>query len=449
MCGIIGIFNHSEAISFAINGLLALQHRGQEAAGIAYFKEEGLESHIREGLVNQAFKKFSIPQNVFSALGHNRYSTAGEKSVSNGQPLTFNSKKGQIALVHNGTLTNHQQLRDYYLEKGSFFKSDGDSEVIAHLLVDPELNFDFKSPSLLFDRLEGAYSLILLLEDAMIGIRDPFGFRPLILGELEEGYIFASETTALDLLGAKYIREVNPGEIVLITKSGYKTVYQKEESKVAKCIFEYIYFSRPDSNLFNQTVYDVRLRLGQELAREHPVDADLVVPIPDSGNDSALGYSLEAEIPFGFGFVRNRYVGRTFIQPTDQLRKRDINTKLNPIKSVLKDKRVIIVDDSIVRGNTAKSRVRMVREAGAKEVHVRIPCPPITNPCYFGIDFPDQKDLIAANYNIAEICNVIEADSLEYLSLEGMLKAVSQGNTFCTACYSGNYPYDIKNIKKI
>lgn len=445
MCGIFGIFNHSNAINLTLHGLLALQHRGQEAAGISYFNQDKLIYSIREGLVTQAFQNFEEKLDCFSCLGHVRYSTAGKKEINDGQPIISKNGIENFALVHNGTLTNHLLLRERYLKKGHIFTKDSDSEVIPHVLTDPELNINIKNPFQIFNILEGAYSLIFLFNDYMLGIRDPYGFRPLVLGKKDQGYILASETSALDTISAEYIREIEPGEIIYIDKLGYKSLYQYKITPQAKCIFEYIYFSRPDSIIFNKNVYNIRLQLGKNLAKEHPIDADIVVPIPDSGNESALGYSLESGIELNFGFVRNKYIGRTFIQPTNSTRNKDIVAKLNPIKEVFKNKRVIIIDDSIVRGNTAKSRISMIRDAGAKEIHVRIPCPPIKFPCFFGIDFPKKEELIAHQHSIEEIEKLIGADSLRYLSLEKMLETAGSFN-FCSACFSGKYPFKVKNF---
>jgi amidophosphoribosyltransferase len=376
------------------------------------------------------------------AVGHTRYSTTGSSHLRNAQPLTVDCARGQIAIAHNGNLTNAAQLREELEARGSIFQTTVDSEIILHLLAQPCLNGSRNNLIETVRRIEGAYSLAIMTENELIGVRDPNGFRPLCLGKLGDAWVLASETCALDLINAKFVRDVEPGEIVAINEHGLTSVQAfPEHERRAFCIFEYVYFARPDSTIANRNVYKVRVEMGRQLAREFPIKADVVVPVPDSGNCAALGYSLESGIPFEMAFVRNHYVGRSFLQPSQLIRDFDVRVKLNLIGELVKGKRVIVVDDSIVRGTTCKTRVNSLKEAGAKEVHVLVSCPPHMNPCVYGIDFPDRSKLMAANHSLEEIRKYLNADSLYYLSQQGMVKATGlPADSFCMACYDGNYP---------
>jgi amidophosphoribosyltransferase len=373
--------------------------------------------------------------------------------LRNAQPLTGDGKRGQIAIAHNGNLTNASALREELEDKGAIFTTTVDSEIILHLLCQPSLDGNENNLLQTVRRLEGAYSLAILTEQELIGLRDPYGFRPLCLGRLDQGWVLASETCALDLISAKFVRDVAPGEIIIIDKNGPRTLQAfPDQTSRAFCIFEYVYFARPDSNIAGRNVYKVRVEMGRELAREHPLEADLVVPVPDSGNCAALGYSLESGIPYEMAFVRNHYVGRSFLQPSQLIRDFNVRVKLNLITELVKGKRVIVVDDSIVRGTTCKARVNNLKEAGAKEVHVLVSCPPHMNPCVYGIDFPDRSKLMAASHSLDEIRRYLNADSLGYLSEAGMVKATGlPADSFCMACYNGKYPvpYDAQLDKHI
>ncbi len=442
-CGIFGVYGHPNAAELTYYGLYALQHRGQESAGIVTSDGTKFRSHRGMGLVSQIFHGDVLPKLVGNmAVGHTRYSTTGSSQLVNAQPLTVNCARGPIAIAHNGNLTNAAKLRDELEAKGSIFQTTVDSEIILHLMAQP--GEDGKACSLVqaIRRIEGAYSLVIMTPKELIGVRDPHGFRPLCIGKLDTSYVLASETCALDLIHAKFVREVEPGEIVVINGDGLTSIQAfPEKEKRAFCIFEYVYFARPDSTIHNRSVYKVRVDLGRELAREHPVDADIVIPVPDSGVCAALGYSLESQIPFEMAFVRNHYVGRSFLQPSQLIRDFNVRVKLNLIEELVKDRRVVVVDDSIVRGTTCKARVNNLKEAGAKEVHVLVSCPPHMHPCVYGIDFPDRSKLMAANHSLEEIRRYLNADSLHYLSLEGMVKATGLAKeSFCMACYDGQYP---------
>lgn len=445
MCGIVGVSNHPQASKMAFLGLYALQHRGEEAAGIASY--DGRDIHIvkEPGLAVDNFDESTmsrLPGSV--AIAHTRYSTTGSSNSKNIQPFLVTHRKKPLAVAHNGNLTNTEELYDRLEAEGSIFQTTMDSEVIVHLLA-KTANGDFKDWFVrVLSQLRGAFSLIFLVEDVLVGARDPQGFRPLVLGKLGDGYILASETCALDLTKAEYVREIEPGEVVIIRGNKIESTFLPgiKEEKTAHCVFENIYFARPDSHIFNDNVYQVRKRLGAQLAREHPAQADFVMAIPDSGNYAALGYAEEIKIPYEIAMIRNHYIGRTFIQPSQFLRDFRVRVKLNPIRDVLKGKRVIVVEDSIVRGTTSRSRIEEIRKAGAKEIHMRISCPPITHPCFYGIDFPSTKELIAHNKTVKEVADFIQVDSLAYLSLEGML-SVMKDEGFCTACFSGKYPVEI------
>jgi len=441
MCGVFGVFGHKQASSLVYLGLYALQHRGEESAGIASFDGKKIRFHKGMGLVSDVFDTKIIKSlRGEISLGHNRYSTTGVSSAKNIQPFLARHRGRHILIAHNGNLTNTFSLRKDLEEKGSIFQTTMDSEIIAHLVAHSGLDSQSAIVEAL-SKLEGAYSLALLIDGELIGARDPYGFRPLCLGKLDSSYILASETCALDLIGASYIRDIEPGEILFISKNGLKSIKLPKKEKHSFCIFEFIYFARPDSDIFGANVYLTRKSLGRQLAREFPLSTDIVMPIPDSGNYAAMGFAEESGIPLEVGMIRNHYVGRTFIQPSQMVRNFRVKVKLNPIKRVLKDKRVVIVEDSIVRGTTSKIRVKTLREAGAKEVHMRVSCPPLRYPCYYGIDFPTKKELIASSHSVEWIRDFIGLDSLNYLSLEGMLKAMLiPPENFCTACFTGNYP---------
>ena len=442
-CGVFGIYGHPNAAELTYYGLYALQHRGQESAGIVTSDGEQFRVHRDMGLVSQVFDAEILHGLTgHMAVGHTRYSTTGSSHLRNAQPLTGDSKRGQIAIAHNGNLTNAAHLREELEERGSIFQTTVDSEIILHLMAQPTLDGHENSLIQTVRRIEGAYSLVILTEQELIGVRDPHGFRPLCIGKVGDAWVLSSETCALDLIHAKFVRDVEPGEIVIINKKGLQSIQAfPDHTRRAFCIFEYVYFARPDSTIANQNVYKVRVEMGRQLARENPIEADVVVPVPDSGNCAALGYHLESGIEYQMAFVRNHYVGRSFLQPTQLIRDFNVRVKLNLIPDLVKGKRVIIVDDSIVRGTTCKARVNNLKEAGAKEVHVLVSCPPHMNPCVYGIDFPDRSKLMAAKYSVDEIRQYLNADSLAYLSREGMVKATGlPKESFCMACYDGNYP---------
>lgn len=442
-CGVFGIYNHPNAAELTYYGLYALQHRGQESAGIVTHDGTQFHTHKGMGLVSQIFntERLELLKGNM-AVGHTRYSTTGSSHLRNAQPLTVDCARGEIAIAHNGNLTNAARLREQLEAKGSIFQTSVDSEIILHLMAQPSVNGHENNLIETMRRIEGAYSLVIMTEQEMIGVRDPQGFRPLSLGKVGEAWVLASETCAFDLIHAEFVRDVEPGEIVIIDKHGLRSIQAfPEPQRRAFCIFEYVYFARPDSNIASRNVYRTRVEMGRELARENPIKADVVVPVPDSGNSAALGYAMESGIPFEMAFVRNHYVGRSFLQPSQLIRDFNVRVKLNLIKELVNGKRVIIIDDSIVRGTTCKTRVNSLKEAGATEVHVLVSCPPHKNPCVYGIDFPDRTKLMAANYTLPEIRDYLNADSLAYLSVEGMVKATNlPKSNFCLACYDGDYP---------
>ena len=442
-CGVFGVYGHPAAAELTYYGLYALQHRGQESAGVVTSDNGEFHEHKRMGLVSQIFTG-DVLRNLKGsmAVGHVRYSTTGSSHLRNAQPLTGVGKRGQIAIAHNGNLTNAWQLREQLEENGAIFQTTVDSEIILHLLAQPCVDGAENNLIQTVRRIEGAYSLVIMTEHELIGVRDPHGFRPLCLGKVGDAYVLASETCALDLISAKYVRDIEPGEIVVIDKNGLRSIQAfPEHTERAFCIFEYVYFARPDSTIANRNVYKVRVDMGRELAKEHPIKADIVIPVPDSGNCAALGYSLQSGVPFEMAFVRNHYVGRSFLQPSQLIRDFDVRVKLNLINELVRGKRVVVVDDSIVRGTTCKERVNNLKEAGAKEVHVLVSCPPHMNPCVYGIDFPDRSKLMAANHSVDEIRAYLNADSLAYLSQEGMIRATGlPRHYFCMACYDGKYP---------
>ena len=451
MCGIFGIANHSDASGITHLGLYALQHRGQESTGISSSDGDQVYTHKAMGYVADVFSEDVLKRlKGKNAIGHTRYSTAGDSSEGNAQPIVVKSIRtyGTVSLVHNGNLINALSLRQGLERQGAMFQSTSDSEVILHLLARSEADNLLDALAETLSQVQGAFSLLLLTQDSLIAVRDPNGFRPLNLGRMSDGsYVLASETCAFDLLGATYVREVEPGEILLIRGNELKSLKALHSARLSKCIFEHVYFSRPDSIVFGRTVQTSRDLMGRILAQENPVDADIVVPIPDSGVAAAIGFSQESGIPFAFGLIRNHYVGRTFIEPKTRIRHFGVKVKLNPIKELLTGKRVVLIDDSIVRGTTSRKIVKMVRAAGAKEVHMRISCPPTFSPCFYGIDTPTKRELIASSHTVEEIAKYIEADSLAYLSLPGLLRAVNgKTNEFCTACYTGQYPIDFVDM---
>jgi len=442
-CGVFGAYGCPNASELAYYGLYALQHRGQESAGIVTSDGKEFRREIGMGLVPNIFSGAALHRLVGSiGIGHTRYSTTGSSNIQNAQPLVVNCARGQIAIAHNGNLTNAAQLREELEDRGSIFQTTVDSEIILHLMAQPPTAAEPNPLVNALRRIEGAYSLVVMTLDELIGVRDPFGFRPLSLGRLQDGWVLASETCAFDLIGATFVRDLEPGEVVIINKEGIRSIHPfPAQERKAFCIFEYVYFARPDSVIGGHSVYRARVDMGRQLAREFPIEADLVMPVPDSGNYAALGYGLESGVPFEMGFVRNHYVGRSFLQPSQSIRDVNVRVKLNLISDLVRDKRVIIVDDSIVRGTTCRMRVSSLKQAGAKEVHVLVSCPPHQHPCVYGIDFPDRAKLLASNYTLDEIRKYLCADSLGYLSLEGMVAAVGGNKShFCLACFNGDYP---------
>jgi len=445
-CGVFGIYGHAEAANIAYLGLYALQHRGQESAGIAAADGRALRVHKSLGLVADVFRDAqlkALPGNI--AIGHVRYSTAGEPVAANAQPIRIDCHRGPIAVCHNGNLVNASVLRRELEAAGSIFQCTSDTEVILHLYARSHRERLEDAIAASLSKVLGAYSLLFITPEALIAARDPWGFRPLVIGRLNGATIVCSETCALDLIDAEYVRDVEPGEIVRIDAEGIQSFRPFPKEQAHQCIFEHVYFARPDSLVFGRNVLESRLSLGRQLAREAPAAADTVVPVPDSGMPAAMGYALESGLPFEWGLIRNHYVGRTFIEPKQSIRSFGVKVKLNPVRSVLVGRRVVLVDDSIVRGTTSRKIVSMVRAAGAREVHVRISSPPTTGPCYYGIDTPLRSELIAAAHSVDEIRRFIGADSLAYLSQEGLLNAVGDPaeERFCTACFSGRYPVDV------
>ena len=448
-CGVFGVFGHPEASKLAYLGLYALQHRGQESAGIVSSDGSELYLHRAMGEVEEIFTPpvlAKLPGAL--AIGHTRYSTAGDKALLNAQPIVIDCNKGKVALGHNGNLTNAAEHRRRLEHRGSIFQTNSDTEVIVHLVARSSARNLSGALGDALNQVEGAYSLVMLTQDELYAVRDPRGFRPLVLGRLGDSWLVASETCAFDLLNAQYVREVEPGEMVRISKSGLESIRFAPEKPHQQCIFEHVYFSRPDSIIFGRSVNASREALGRALAQEHPVDADIVVPVPDSGVPASVGYALESRIPFRMGLIRNHYIGRTFIEPSQAIRNFGVKLKLNPIRSLIEGQRVILVDDSIVRGTTSRKIVRMVREAGATQVHVRISCPPTISPCYYGVDTPTREELIASSNTPEEICRFLGADSLGYVSMAALRRAV--GDTlgeFCTSCYTGVYPTDLVQLE--
>jgi amidophosphoribosyltransferase len=442
-CGLFGIFGHPEAAHLTYLGLYAQQHRGQESAGIVSSDGDRLHLEKGMGLVNDIFQDTSFESlKGDRAMGHVRYSTAGDTVVPNAQPILIECHRGQIALGHNGNLVNAKILRQELEAAGSIFQSTSDTEVILHLYARSHRERLEDAIAASLSKVMGAFSLLFLTPNALVAARDPWGFRPLVIGRLEGATIICSETCALDLIDAEYVREVEPGELVVVDRSGLRSFHPFPPERHQQCIFEHVYFARPDSLVFGRNVLTSRLLLGRQLAREAPADADVVVPVPDSGMGAALGYSKESGIPFEWGLIRNHYVGRTFIEPKQSIRSFGVKIKLNAVRSILEGKRVILIDDSIVRGTTSRKIVGMVRAGGAREVHMRVSSPPTTGPCYYGIDTPLRSELIASEHSVEEIRAHIGADSLAYLSHEGLLRAVDdpRWERYCTACFSGRYP---------
>ncbi len=447
-CGIFGIFGHSDAAAHTALGLHALQHRGQEAAGIVSYDNNQFFSHRALGLVGDNFNSAKVIEKLkgHAAIGHNRYSTTGETLLRNVQPLFAELHSGGFSLAHNGNLTNALTLRRELIGRGSIFQSTSDTEVIIHLVATSQATTLIDKLIDALSHVEGAYSLVTLTRDALIGVRGPTGVRPLVLGKVGDAYVMTSESCALDIIGGEVIREVEAGEMIIVNEEGIKSLRPFPEQKTRFCVFEYVYFARPDSVIENRNVYGARKRIGMELAKESHCDADLVVPVPDSGVPAAIGYAQASGVPFELGIIRNHYVGRTFIEPTDQVRHLGVKLKHNPNSASIEGKRVVLVDDSIVRGTTSRKIVNMVREAGAKEIHMRIASPPTTHSCYYGVDTPEREQLMAARYNVQEMCEQINADSLAFVSMDGLYRAMGEANRnnecpqFCDACFTGEYP---------
>ncbi len=442
-CGVCGIFGHDDSAKLTYFGLYALQHRGQESAGIVASDGSNVNSHKDMGLVPDVFSE-SILQQLpgHISIGHVRYSTTGASNITNAQPLMVTHKGTTLAVAHNGNLVNSIELRQGLEEQGSIFQTTMDSEVVLHLMArTAHLGLE-KALWESFSSLKGAYSILLMTQDTLVAVRDPNGFRPLCLGKLSNGgWVVASETCALDLIEAQYVRDIKPGEVLIITKEETLSIFPWPKRNTSFCIFEQVYFARPDSDIFGINVYQARKRMGEILAKEYPIKGDFVMPFPDSGNYAAIGYSQASGIPLEFGVIRNHYVGRTFIQPTQSMRDFNVRVKLNPVRSFLKGKKVIIIEDSVIRGTTGKSRVRSLRDAGAKEVHMLVSCPPTRHACYYGIDFPSTDQLIAANNSTKEIAEHLGLDSIYYLSHKGLVEATGlTEDHFCLACFDGNYP---------
>lgn len=445
-CGVFAVYGARNAADLTYLGLYALQHRGQESCGIITADNASFHSRLGMGLVNEVF---SSPLNLkglkgYSAIGHNRYSTTGSSCTENIQPLVINYSRGHLALAHNGNLTNYPRVKKELEKRGSIFRTSSDTEVILHLLARSKKRRIELALAEALGKVIGAYSTVLLTPKQLVAARDPAGVRPLALGKRRSAWVIASETCAFDMIGAKYIRDVNPGEIIVINGHGVRSYDILKKSRHAFCIFEFIYFSRPDSMIYGMNVDKVRRRLGRHLAREHPVDADIVISVPDSSNTAALGFSEESGIRYDIGFIRNHYVGRTFIRPEQKIRDLDVKKKFNVVRGVINKKRIVIVDDSLVRGTTSKKLVVMLRDAGAKEVHLRLSSPPIISPCFYGIDMPTKKELLASKKSVESIRRFLGADSVGYLSIEGMINLPAlPPDEFCTACFSGKYPINI------
>lgn len=446
MCGIFGIYNHREASNLTYLGLHSLQHRGQESAGIASTDGSAMQARRAMGLVSDIFDEQVLEGlKGHAAIGHVRYSTAGSSDIKNAQPFVVEYSKGSLAIAHNGNLTNAKIIREELENYGSIFQSTMDTEVIVHLIALFHENATLDRLISALRRIEGSYSLLLLTDKEMIAVRDPYGFRPLVMGKLKDAYAFSSETCAFDLIEAEYTREIEPGEVVHITPEGVHSYFPLKKAEPRRCIFEYIYFARPDSQIFGRTVYPVRKAFGKELARESDVEADIIVPVPDSGISAAIGYSQASGIPFEMGLIRNHYVGRTFIEPKESIRHFGVKLKLNAGHDTVKGKRIVVVDDSIVRATTGRKIITMLRQQGAKEIHFRVTSPPTRFPCFYGIDIASRSELIASSHDIEEINRYMTSDTLQYLSIDGMKRAIGNDAesfkySFCDACFSGHYP---------
>ncbi|MCU0821842.1 MAG: amidophosphoribosyltransferase [Spirochaetes bacterium] len=442
-CGIFGIYGHENASNLVYLGLYSLQHRGQESAGIASSNGKYIYRFAGMGKVTDVFKEEDINSLVGNmAVGHNRYSTTGSSYLRNAQPLRVDSILGPMVLSHNGNLVNVSSLRSQLEREGSIFQTSIDSEIVVHLMAKSGLQDFLQALICALEQIRGAYSLLIMTKNTIYAVRDPNGFRPLVLGRLGEAYVVASETCALDIIDAEYIREVEPGELIEINEKGLKSYFPFKKRKQSLCIFEYIYFSRPDSIIFGNSVYDMRIALGRMLARQWPVKADTVLPIPDSSNCAALGYSKESGIPYEIGMIRSHYIGRTFIEPSQRIRDFGAKIKYNVVKPVIKDKSIVLVDDSIMRGTTMVKIIKMFKKAGAREIHVRISSPPTRHPCFYGIDIPTHNELIASSNTIEEIRKYLGVDSIQYLTVESMLASVDRSRDFCTACFDGKYPVE-------
>jgi len=450
-CAVVGVYGHKEAANIAYLSLYALQHRGQESSGIVASDGEQFHQEKAMGLVAEVFTKERLKRLVGrAAIGHNRYSTAGSSDLKNAQPIVINFAFGNLALAHNGNLINAQMIRNELEAYGAIFQSTTDSEVIVHLIAHSRANTLLDRVIDALKQVRGAFSITLLTDQGLIAARDPYGFRPLCLGRIKDAWVVASETCAFDLVAAETVRDIEPGELILIDDKGIQSFYPFPKAKPAMCIFEHIYFARPDSKIYGHTVYTTRKALGRQLAKESYVPADIVIPVPDSGVPAALGFAEGSSIPFENGLIRNHYVGRTFIEPEQRIRHFGVKVKLNAVKEVLEGKRVIVVDDSIVRGTTSRKIVKMIRHAGAKEVHMRISSPPVISPCFYGIDTPSKLELIGASHRVEEIRKYITADSLAYLSLEGMLAASpGSGDRYCNACFTENYPIPFTRAEEL
>jgi amidophosphoribosyltransferase len=450
-CGVFGIFGHPEAANMTYLGLYALQHRGQESAGIASADRGRIQVVRAMGYVAEVFDTDALAKLPGTqSIGHVRYSTAGDSGLPNAQPILIDCSHGQIAICHNGNLVNAGELRDQLVGQGSIFQSSSDTEVVLHLYAKSRAGSVEDAVIESVSQVQGAFSFLMLTNDKLIAVRDPHGFRPLALGRLGDALVVCSETCAMDLIGATYVRDVEPGEVLVISAEGLRSIKPFPPGPLAHCVFEHVYFARPDSYVFGKSVNEVRTNLGRILAREQRVDADVVVPVPDSGVCAAMGYADEAGMPLRMGLIRNHYVGRTFIQPQSSIRHFGVKVKLNPVRSILEGKRVVLVDDSIVRGTTSRKIVKMVRAAGAKDVHMRISCPPTISPCFYGVDTPRRADLIAATHTLDEITAYLRADSVAYLSLEGLMSAVGNHNTaYCSSCYTGQYPVPVPRDERL
>lgn len=446
-CGIVGVYGSPEAAVWAYLGLYSLQHRGQESSGIASSDGEKIYKHLGMGLVSDVFSKNvlnELPGHI--AIGHNRYSTTGTSNEQNIGPIVVNHKLGTVGVAHNGNLVNSKSLREKLEDRGSIFQTTTDSEVILHLVAKSWRTSIEEKIDDAVQQIKGAFSLVFITKDKMIAVKDPQGIRPLAIGKKQDSYIFASETCAFDLIGAEYVRDVKAGEMLVVDKKGLKSYQVFQEPKPKHCVFEFVYFSRPDSQIFSEYVDKTRRKLGKNLAEEKPCTADIVISVPDSSNTAALGYAARSDAKYEIGLIRNHYIGRTFIHPKQKIRDMNVRIKYNTVGGVLKDRSVVIVDDSIVRGTTLKGLVKRIRDAGAKEVHIRVTSPPIKYPCYYGMDFPTRNELIASEKEVEEIAKYLGVDSLEYLSLDKMLDAMPKdnGQDYCTACFSGEYPVSIE-----